>query len=250
MSLGLSSCVNLKKSYCPLSCRSCLLRLAWDPAVCPLALWCSFLVSAACFGVFPVVVPVPLPLHVRARTAWLKSKVGGLLAVGFRWQAVCFYLCTSCSCQFPHTTMCHYPNVCVYVFVCVPLHPWPFSEILHQGASIVVIQVASLLISKIAISGGVLSLDALPTTTARLSSSATAIADSAKTATVVTCLSEVFQISGFVVGCLDDMLNCFTRLLVLVAWSASSLVCEPTIGEKYIRFYMVIFMIYIYIYSS
>lgn len=84
MSLGLSSCVNLKKSYCPLSCRSCLLRLAWDPAVCPLALWCSFLVSAACLGVFPVVVPVPLPLHVRARTAWLKSKVGGLLAVGFR----------------------------------------------------------------------------------------------------------------------------------------------------------------------
>ena len=107
--------------------------------------------------------------------------------------------------------------VCVYVCVCVPLHPWPFSEILHQGASIVVIQVASLLISEIPISGGVLSLDALPTTTARLSSSATAIADSAKTATVVTCLSEVFQISGFVVGCLDDMLNCFTRLLVLVA---------------------------------
>lgn len=115
MSLGLGSCVNLNKSYCPLSCRSCLLRLAWDPAVCPLALWCSFLVSAACFGVFPMVVPVPLPLHVRARTAWLKSKVGGLLAVGFRWQAVCFYLCTSCSCQCPHTTMCHYPNVCVCV---------------------------------------------------------------------------------------------------------------------------------------
>lgn len=121
MSLGLSSCVNLKKSYCPLSCRSCLLRLAWDPAVCPLALWCSFLVSAACLGVFPVVVPVPLPLHVRARTAWLKSKVGGLLAVGFRWQAVCFYLCTSCSCQCPHTTMCHYPNVCVCVCVCLSI---------------------------------------------------------------------------------------------------------------------------------
>lgn len=114
-----------------------------------------------------------------------------------------------------HTLQCVTIQMCVSV--CVPLHRWPFSEILHQGASIVVIQVASLLISEIPISGGVLSLDALPTTTARLSSSATAIADSAKTATVVTCLSEVFQISGFVVGCLDDMLNCFTRPLVLVA---------------------------------
>lgn len=186
ISLGLSSCVNSKKSYCPLSCRSCLcvwfgilLSVRWLCGV----LFISFLVSAACFGVFPVVVPVPLPVHARARTAWLKSKVGGLLAVGFRLQAVCFYSCTSCSCQFPHTVS--------------------FSKILHQGASIVVIQVASLLISEVAISRGVLSLDAFPTTTARLSSSATAIADSAKTATVVT---------GFVVGCLDDMLNCFILL--------------------------------------
>ena len=168
------SCGHLKKCYCPVSRRSCLLLLAWDPAVCPLALWCSFLLCGAevvsaglclscscfspstCFGIFPLAVPVPLPLPRENCMSKVRS-----------WWTSCLLLLMHFVFMQIST---HEDHVSLSKCACVPL----------QVASIVVIQVASLLTSDRFMSGGDLSLDVLPTTTARLSSSAAAIADLTK----------------------------------------------------------------------